>query len=362
MEFSHELMQMEEQMVGETGVDLYDSHCPAPEFGFDVLREPEPQQESFQFHEDAAGMEPSPFGTDYYNEPSYVTRGVTLPTVAGFEDPFGTPCQDMKPKVEEFGATLGGQSQRLSGDLPFGGLAATSVFLGEAQTEDVFSWLRELFTQEFLGEVLKERQQKGWVSARVYYQGGHWAAPCTIKVRLHQHCLWQCDASPAFGHQQHGLVAEFQRRGGDTLAFQAVFQRMKESLEHAAMAPCVNSLSLRMEQSEALDSTAFCSAPVFAAEEQFGTDQLLQPVLDLLQDAGRPDLQVEAVNALAVLLGTASTAVVVCHALHSVQGLLAELLSSPAFHKAPGDAQRPELLNDLVKSLQDPCCQASALL
>lgn len=342
MEFPHTLMRTEEeQMFGEaTSSEVYESRVEAPQFGYDL---PSQADLIYRLGEDTSSIEAYPFSSDYYHrELEPVRRGLTLPPNFATDDLFGTPDEISKAKGELKSAARV-QVYNLDDDgLPFGGLAVTSVYLGSATTvPGALAWMEKLFSQELTGEVLKNKPEKGTMKARVCHQGGHWRAHCTVKVRLHRDCP-AAAVSEHFCPEERGLVAEFRKRDGDSLAFNAVFQRAKDYLELASMAgdaPATQTAASKDDGAAEGSGRPSSFVPMIAMdleEADVVSAEDLQPALDLLQKTNellQPGLQVEAVNTMAILMSTAAvetaTTVVVCHALHSMQGVFSSMLSSP---------------------------------
>jgi hypothetical protein len=187
--------------------------------------------------------------------------------------------------------------------VPFGGCAATSVTLGNVCPVDVMRAICNFFETEITGVITKFSPYKCAMKADVFQEEDSCAAGCTVKARL-------------FQEEPQQLVAEFQRREGDALAFGSVFKRMEEYLRVY--------LSGKVQTCAPEGLQIIPAAPALAEECED-----LQPLVDTVLGATSPETQAEALAALLVLTNVAAAAVKVRVACELLRDTLEELAMSP---------------------------------
>jgi hypothetical protein len=192
--------------------------------------------------------------------------------------------------------------------VPFGGFAATSVNLGNVHPVDVMRAICTFFETEMSGAITKFSPHKCAVKADVFREEDSCAAGCTVKARL-------------FQDETQQLVAEFQRREGDALAFGSVFKRMEDYLR----VYFTGEAQTRAPQ----DLQIIPAALALTAECED-----LQPLVDTVLSATSPETQAEALAALLVLTNVAAAALKVRMVCERLRDTFEELAMSPVLSVA----------------------------
>jgi len=259
-----------------------------------------------------------PFGMqagDFYREPSDVTRGCTISLDNQFGSPFftdpfdssncsafkcevGDGCSDRpvaEPKFFETGRPA---------ELPFGGLASTTVLLEHvASPAEAMAALHTFLGTELKASITKLRLEKCSITATCFAQADHVLAHCSLKVRLFR---------PADTKQ---LVVEFRRRGGDAFVFSRIFGRAEAYLKCGAAA---------------VEKTGGAAVLLPAVQSDEVQTDNLQPLVDMLANVSAPANQAEALVAMALVASSAVKAAAVFVAINHMQGVVfAQLLASP---------------------------------
>lgn len=286
---------------------------------------------------------------DYYAEDDVVTRGVTVFADSQFGssspfDPFGPNLKDKNQDYSSledpfaaadpfsaappppppaplsrhgsdtlFGVSLPTPTPLIAVDesqfaeprqVPFGGCAFTSVPLGSVSHVDAMRAIVGFFqSQEMVCSITKHSFQKCSVKADVFMEEAHCGATCSVKARLFQ--------------DSNQLVAEFQRRSGDAVAFSSVFKRAQEYLRKY------------LAGEEVLGNSEIHAVP---AGELLQEEDNLQPLVDTVCGAHSQEMQAEALASLLILTHTAATAAAVFKVCQGeLRERLGELANSPVW-------------------------------
>jgi len=280
------------------------------------------------------GTETGRLHGDFYCEPDDVVRGAQLSsthdfvfgqgsgylahegktcTGAGFpEDAFATPLAEGHLLHDPPRASARFSDQAgLPAPLPCQA-AVTSIAIEDASPADVATFVHAFLTTSVRAVVTKVCPQKFAMKAEVFHDVAGCPLSCALKARVFQARGAPCEESR--------LVVEFQRRAGDSLAFNGVFRLARGALlRRFAAAEPQRALAAGPEDEDR------GWAPVGATEVR---PEDLQPLLDMLVNHSSVT-QAEAVAALVALASAgAAGAHAVCRLLADFGGVLRTLLGS----------------------------------
>lgn len=255
---------------------------------------------------------------DFYNVPESITRGVALaePSMLNLhrpgEDDAFNPLYDLPDahaswsakgmvKVVELQEPF--PEDEVPSQVPPHGCSSTSLHLhgvGAAQAATcVYDFLRTKASASFT----KVRPKKFAMKATVFHEMARTLVSCLLKARI-------------FVDPSNGLVVEFRRCSGDSLAFAHIFEQASNHLRLSfSLAPVAVPLLPRP------------GAPLPAGD----ASPFLQPLVDMVT-CGQAPAEAEAAAALAAVV-SASTAGILAASL-DVQKTLEELCESRAVETA----------------------------
>jgi hypothetical protein len=194
----------------------------------------------------------------------------------------------------------------------FGGRAFTSVTLGDASHVDALRAICNFFQSEMPGSMIsKFSSNKCSIKADIFLEEELCGASCSVKARL-------------FYESKH-LVAEFQRRGGDSVAFSNVFKRAQEYLRKhitGEVQADMQDLSLMIPA---------CGQLLLAQDDKEHFAEDLRPLVDTVRAANSSEMQAEALAALLVLTNATAVAVVIKVCQGELRDMLVELAMSPVW-------------------------------
>lgn len=247
------------------------------------------------------GAMPSLIG-DYYREPDDVTRGLSL--YSGAAD-FSQMQDFLYHKDAQMFGKAGMMEMEILGRGPTNDhrcdlqtsrfeedceafpvpadtlfqLEQTTVLVNDSSAAQIGNHMLDFLGSEIAGLVTKVNRIKFTIKAKVYLDG----LSCEAKVRIYR-------KAP----DQH--IVEMQRRSGDSIAFNRLFQLASQQLT-----ACINSpgmgLAMQPDHDKGPEANlaTFCTAP--AQFMDAGIEATIAPILDLAE-IPNPELQVEAMQAL----------------------------------------------------------------
>lgn len=279
---------------------------------------------------------------DYYGIPEDTFRGLTLNPAELLNDfktseqnehdplrfcmsssTFQSSFYDQENKMHASTSTTRFERSELPPDLPedpLFKLAATTITCSCAPSW-VMNTLLHFFETQVTSEVTKVTPAKFAVKLEVFDN----ISRCSMKVRMYR-------------LQNDEYALEFQRRSGDAITFQKIYQQACLQVE-----PCSASTATLADAAPLVDSPT----------GQLSSAAELTPLIDMLSFSDAPKLQAEAAAGLAsIVSGDEASAVVACSA--PLFDLLANLLQIDSM-----DVAYP--IACLLSSFAD-CASAKALL
>jgi len=228
----------------------------------------------------------TPLMGDFYSENEDVHRGLTMgavdfmsmlePGPPGFQ---GDSC----PALNKHDAR-DEQAQFLSGDVPpalpvdpYFRLEGTTVIVENLSPEQIGNGLLNLLRHEAAASITKMSRIKFTVKAFVHVDG----LSCDVKVRVYR--------------QQLGFAVEFQRRSGDTLAFQGLFRLASEHLDYYSRVA-----GNEQHTFASANRSMVMQVPTAVRQEGFSKQEFsIAPLLEMARGTSDVGLQSEVAEALA---------------------------------------------------------------
>jgi hypothetical protein len=245
---------------------------------------------------------------DPYPEHDDVTRSVTLASdypyldsqpysKLGFSEPSGFGEYDFQKSAFSDAHAVGAFDQGSSSDKltqfaendmlpqaptdPFFTFAVTTLVISCERPHILMNDFLEFLRVKVAAEILKIRPQKYWIKTNAFLEN----SMCTFKARAYQ--------------QEPGeIVFEFQRRSGDTIAFNGIYTKAALFLQTR------HTIIRGMPEAKLQTSAPLPQGKLNAAD--------LKPILDLASQDSLPELQAEAASAMSSLAADSETLDALC--------------------------------------------------
>lgn len=190
--------------------------------------------------------------------------------------------------------------------------ALTSVEINDASPTDVANFMYTFLTTAISGVVTKVRPTKFSMKAEAFYDVENCPLSCALKVRIFRVAERPCERSR--------LVVEFQRRSGDSIAFNQIFGLAKQGL--------LRQFASHEHQLSEVATERPAKGNAFSASVATAESDDLQPLMDMLVDRSSTE-QAEAVAALvAFASASAAGSCAICTLLQDLPAVLGTLLGS----------------------------------
>lgn len=240
-------------------------------------------------------------GGDFYRDPDDVVKGLSLGG-GGFTSSFEKlDCSSTLKQKNDFSTECFQQDDLplpLPSD-PFFKLEVTTMTAYSHSPFEIGNSLLDFFNQQVVSTLTKVRRHKYAIKADVFAD----SMMCTLKVRVYSQ----------WGTGQFAI--EFQRRSGDSISFNATFQKASQYLASQQQ-------HFNLEESQ-VPSFNFQPLQLPAGlEEQTVDEEQLQPLLDMTSQSHMPRLQAEAATALSKLAAEGEPAVRTTRVFDGISDLL----------------------------------------
>jgi hypothetical protein len=214
-------------------------------------------------------------------------------------------------------------------EVPFGGLAATSVALKHVLAADAMKVIYTLLRSHSGASVTEICAKQCSLTAEIVHEADGWLSQCTMAV-----CIFK---SSLESQEAHEITVEFRRESGDTFPFAHMFGLAQARLETLAKEEPreepSNHAGAFFEPSYAVPKTQRLLWPVDHGCTAAADD--LQPLVDMLHNQISPGHQAEALIGLATIARRGVDAATTADAARRhLQAVLADLIFSPALELA----------------------------
>jgi len=228
----------------------------------------------------------TPLIGDFYSENEDVCRGLTMGPVdfmPMLESGLPVFQGDSRPALNKHDAR-DEQTQFLSGDVPpalpvdpYFRLEGTTVHLKNLSPVQIGNGLINMLRHEAAASITKMSRIKFTVKAFVHVD----SVSCDVKIRVYK--------------QEFGYAVEFQRRSGDTLAFQGLYRLALEHLDYYSRVACEEQHTFA-----SANRSMVMQVPSEVRQEGFSKQEFsIAPLLEMARGTSDVCLQSEVAEALA---------------------------------------------------------------
>jgi len=151
---------------------------------------------------------------------------------------------------------------------------ATTLFAKSRSPADIGNSVLDFLASQVLSSITKVRRHKFAIKADIFVEN----RKCTLKVRV-------------YSERGEQFAVEFQRRSGDSLAFQSIFCQAKKHIQSSFAVVCGGNSDLEASREQHDENSAVTESTAGSAG--------LQPLLEMAGCIDTPSLQAEAAVALA---------------------------------------------------------------
>jgi hypothetical protein len=233
---------------------------------------------------------------DFYNEPEMVSRGVSVVNpglMSEFYDSAGAWDFDFGEKKQSAAwssVDIGVQEQAhedvlfsddfLPAEEPITGCSSTSLPLeGDVSPAEVMRCIHTFLKTKVVASISKLRPEKFAIKADVFHKGNGCQLHCMFKARIFR------------AAKTNRKIIEFRRCQGDAVAFGLTFD---QAVNHLKMHFRIANMAVRV-------SNSLQTPPSPPPLPSSGSGANLQPLIDMVVNAGDTSTQVEAIAALSML-------------------------------------------------------------